>query len=61
MKNLFTLFFVLALFVAGAFNTQYFADPQESIIGILMKQTQRTTSDETAWKFRLLVGQAVDD
>lgn len=45
----------------GYFNTQYFADPQEQIIGILMKQTQGPTSDNTRWKFRLLVGQAVDD
>jgi CubicO group peptidase (beta-lactamase class C family) len=45
----------------GYFNTQYFADPKENIIGILMKQTQGNTSDETGWKFRLLVGQAVDD
>lgn len=45
----------------GYFNTQYFADPQEKIIGILMKQTQGTSGDETDWKFRQLVGQAVDD
>jgi CubicO group peptidase (beta-lactamase class C family) len=45
----------------GYFNTQYFADPQEQIIGILMKQTQGATSDDTSWKFRLLAGQAVDD
>jgi CubicO group peptidase (beta-lactamase class C family) len=45
----------------GYFNTQYFADPVEKVVGILMKQTQRTTKDETAWKFRLLVGQAIDD
>lgn len=45
----------------GYFNTQYFADPEENIIGILMKQTQDTETDETSWKFRLLVGQAVDD
>lgn len=45
----------------GYFNTQYFADPQEKIIGILMKQTQGTSGDETGWKFRQLVGQAVDD
>ncbi|SMO68417.1 serine hydrolase domain-containing protein [Fodinibius sediminis] len=44
----------------GYFNTQYFADPQERIIGILLKQTQGT-SDPTGWKFRQLVGQAVDD
>ena len=45
----------------GYFNTQYFADPKENIIGILMKQTQDIPSDETAWKFRILTGQAVDD
>lgn len=45
----------------GYFNTQYFADPKEQIIGILMKQTQGTDKDETGWKFRQLVGQAVDD
>jgi CubicO group peptidase (beta-lactamase class C family) len=45
----------------GYFNTQYFADPKKNIIGILMKQTQGTDSDNTAWKFRQLVGQAIDD
>jgi CubicO group peptidase (beta-lactamase class C family) len=44
----------------GYFNTQYFADPQEDLIGVLMKQTQGA-NEETGWKFRLLVGQAVDD
>jgi CubicO group peptidase (beta-lactamase class C family) len=44
----------------GYFNTQYFADPQEELIGVLMKQTQGANED-TGWKFRLLVGQAVDD
>lgn len=45
----------------GYFNTQYFADPGEQVIGILMKQTQDTPSDETGWKFRQLVFQAIDD
>ena len=45
----------------GYFNTQYFADPQEKIIGIIMKQTQETTTDNKAWKFQQLVGQAIDD
>jgi CubicO group peptidase (beta-lactamase class C family) len=45
----------------GYFNTQYFADPKENIIGILMKQTQDTKDDNTAWKFRILVGQSIDD
>jgi len=45
----------------GYFNTLYFADPEENIIGILMKQTQGNITDDTNWKFRLLVEQAVDD
>jgi len=45
----------------GYFNTSYFADPKEKIVGILMKQTQGDIEDETQWKFRLLVEQAVDD
>ena len=45
----------------GYFNTQYFADPKENIIGILLKQTQDTKEDNTAWKFRILVGQSIDD
>jgi CubicO group peptidase (beta-lactamase class C family) len=45
----------------GYFNTQYFADPKEKIVGVLMKQTQWTSKDDTDWKFRILVGQAVDD
>mgnify|MGYP000085429581 CR=1 FL=1 len=45
----------------GYFNTQYFADPKEKIIGVLMKQTQGSTGDETGWKFRQMVFAAVDD
>jgi len=45
----------------GYFNTQYFADPKEQIIGILMKQTQGNTGDQTGWKFRQMVFAAVDD
>lgn len=45
----------------GYFNTQYFADPQEQVIGVLLKQTAGEVNDETRWKFRLLVGQAIDD
>lgn len=45
----------------GYFNTQYFADPKEDLVGVLMKQTQGTTTDDTGWKFRLLVEAAVDD
>jgi CubicO group peptidase (beta-lactamase class C family) len=45
----------------GYFNTQYFADPKENVIGVIMKQTQGRTIDQTGWKFRQLVGQAIDN
>jgi len=45
----------------GYFNTQYFADPKKNIIGIIMKQTQGPTTDQTAWKFKQIVGALVDD
>lgn len=45
----------------GYFNTQYFADPKEQIIGVLMKQTQGDTGDQTGWKFRQMVFAAIDD
>lgn len=45
----------------GYFNTQYFADPQEHIIGILMKQTQGPVKDDTGWQFRQMVFAAVDN
>ncbi|CAN5357094.1 serine hydrolase domain-containing protein [soil metagenome] len=45
----------------GYFNTQYFADPKENIIGIVLKQTQGNTGDQTAWKFRQMVFSSVTD
>jgi CubicO group peptidase (beta-lactamase class C family) len=45
----------------GYFSTSYFADPVEETIGILMKQTQEAVGDDTESKFRILVGQAIDD
>ncbi|MDT0676864.1 serine hydrolase domain-containing protein [Autumnicola musiva] len=45
----------------GYFNTQYFADPEENVIGILMKQTSGETGDETGWKFRQMVMASIDD
>jgi CubicO group peptidase (beta-lactamase class C family) len=45
----------------GYFNTQYFADPQERLIGVILKQTQGGTGDQTAWKFKLMMGAAIDD
>ena len=45
----------------GYFNTSYFADPKEKIVGILMKQTQGPVNDDTGWMYRLLAEAAVDD
>ena len=45
----------------GYFNTQYFADPEEEIIGILLKQTRGDSNDNTGWKFRQMVMASVAD
>ena len=45
----------------GYFNTQYFADPKENTIGIIMKQTQGANLDKTASKYQQLIGQSIDD
>lgn len=45
----------------GYFNTQYFADPNENLLGILLKQTQGNTGDQTAWKFRQMVFASLDE
>jgi len=45
----------------GYFNTQCLADPQEQTLGVIMKQTQGSVSDDTGWQFYQLIGQAVDD
>lgn len=44
----------------GYFNTQYFADPVTKTIGILMKQTQGGTGDQSGWKFRQMVFSAIE-
>lgn len=45
----------------GYFNTQYFADPETDIIGILMKQTQGIPNDQTGWKFRQMVFSSITE
>ncbi len=45
----------------GYFNTQYFADPAEGIIGILMKQTQGTVTNDPIGKFRQMIWPAIID
>ncbi len=40
----------------GYFNTQYFADPNENLIGLIFKQTSESgNGDQTGWKFRQMV------
>ncbi|MGB5647672.1 serine hydrolase domain-containing protein [Muriicola sp.] len=45
----------------GYFNTQYFADPEEEVIGILMKQTQNKWDEDTGWKFRQMTFAAIEE
>ena len=45
----------------GYFNTQYFADPKERLIGIIMKQTMGANTDQTAWKFRNITFSSITD
>ncbi len=45
----------------GYFNTNYFADPKEKIIGVIMKQTQQTKGDNLNALFRQLIYQSLDD
>ena len=44
----------------GYFNTHYFVDPKEQVIGIYLKQTQ-SIPDDTENKFKRLVSQAIID
>lgn len=45
----------------GYFNSQYFADPKEGVVGVILKQTREHTGDYTGDRFRQLVFQAIDD
>lgn len=45
----------------GYFNTQYFADPQEKVIGLVFKQTRGRVDDQSGWQFRQMVFAAIDD
>jgi CubicO group peptidase (beta-lactamase class C family) len=44
----------------GYFNTHYFVDPKEEVIGVYLKQTQ-SIPDDTENKFKRLVSQAIID
>ena len=45
----------------GYFNTNYFGDPKEKIIGVIMKQTQQTKGDNLNNLFRQIIYQSIDD
>ncbi|ULQ50717.1 serine hydrolase domain-containing protein [Flavihumibacter fluvii] len=45
----------------GYFNTSYFADPKEKVIGVIMKQTQSTKGDNLSSVFRQMIYQSIDD
>jgi CubicO group peptidase (beta-lactamase class C family) len=45
----------------GYFNTSYFADPKEKIIGVIMKQTQDTKGDNLNSLFQQMIYQSIDD
>jgi len=45
----------------GYFNTNYFADPQEKIVAVLMKQTQGLAGDTSEATFIRMIYQALDD
>ena len=45
----------------GYFNTNYFADPQEKIVAVLMKQTQSVPGDNSEAAFVRMIYQALDD
>ena len=45
----------------GYFNTAYFADPKEKIIGVIMKQTQRIGEDRTSGLFKQMIFAAIDE
>ena len=45
----------------GYFNTTYWADPRENMIGILLKQTRDIEADPSDWKFRQIAGAAIVD
>jgi len=45
----------------GYFNTNYFVDPKEKIVAVLMKQTQQVPNDNSEDVFLRMVYQAIDD
>jgi CubicO group peptidase (beta-lactamase class C family) len=45
----------------GYFNTNYFADPKENIIGVILKQTQKVNDNNNSGVFRALIMQSIDN
>lgn len=50
-----------SFFWAGAFNTHYWADPKEKLIGIIFTNIYQTSHWNIGEKFRVLVYQAIAD
>ncbi len=45
----------------GYFNTNYFVDPKEKIVAVLMKQTQNTAGDNSEPMFMRMIYQSIND
>jgi len=45
----------------GYFNTQYFGDPKEQLVGIIMKQTSGPINDPTGWQFIQIIEASIAD
>ena len=45
----------------GYFNTNFWADPKEQIVAILMKQTRNPNEDASEGVFTRLIYQSIDD
>ena len=45
----------------GYFNTNYWADPKEKIVVVLMKQTRGLSNDDSEAVFTRMVYQTIDD
>ncbi len=45
----------------GYFNTNYWADPKEQIIMVLMKQTRNLQSDDSEALFTRMIYQSLDE
>lgn len=45
----------------GYFNTTYFADPKEGLIGLIFKQTSEIPEESSSSRFKILANQSIND